>query len=76
MADRLHNLRTIDSMPHHKQLRIAAETAYIYAPLAHRLGFYNVKTEFEDLILKINEPEDYKEIVDKIKNVIRIEELD
>lgn len=68
MADRLHNLRTIDSMPKHKQLRIAAETAYIYAPLAHRLGLYNVKTEYEDIILKINEPESYNYITSKIKD--------
>ena len=68
MADRLHNLRTIDSMPQHKKLRIAAETAYIYAPLAHRLGLYMVKTEFEDIILKINEPESYNHIYSKIKD--------
>lgn len=68
MADRLHNLRTIDSMPKHKQLRIAAETAYIYAPLAHRLGLYNVKTEYEDIILKINEPESYNYIYSKIQD--------
>ncbi len=68
MADRLHNLRTIDSMPQHKKLRIAAETSYIYAPLAHRLGLYTVKTEFEDIILKINEPENYNYIHSKIKD--------
>jgi len=68
MADRLHNLRTIDSMPQHKKLRIAAETAYIYAPLAHRLGLYTVKTEFEDIILKINDPESYEHIYSKIKD--------
>lgn len=62
MADRIHNLRTIGSMPRHKQLKIAAETSFIYAPLAHRLGLYNVKTEFQDLCLKINEPELYGEI--------------
>ncbi len=67
MADRLHNLRTIDSMPQHKKLRIAAETAYIYAPLAHRLGLYNVKTEYEDIILKINEPENYNSILTKVE---------
>lgn len=66
MADRVHNLRTIGSMPRHKQLKIAAETAYIYAPLAHRLGLYNIKTEFQDIILKINEPDTYNEIADKL----------
>ena len=67
MADRLHNLRTISSMPHHKQLKIAAETNYIYAPLAHRLGLYNIRTEFQDLCLKINEPEVYLEIKEKLQ---------
>ena len=54
MCDRIHNLRTIGSMPRHKQLKIAAETSYIYIPLAHRLGLYKIKTEFQDLCLKIN----------------------
>ena len=66
MADRLHNLRTIGSMPKHKQLRIAAETAYIYTPLAHRLGLYNLKTEFQDLCMKITEPEIYRNIAVKL----------
>jgi len=66
MADRMHNLRTIGSMPREKQLKIAAETMYIYAPLAHRLGLYNIKTEFQDICLKITEPEQYEEIEDKI----------
>ena len=68
MADRLHNLRTIDIMPRHKQLKIAAETSYIYAPLAHRLGLYNLKSEFTDLCLKITEPELFYEIDEKLKN--------
>ena len=68
MADRLHNLRTIAGMPQHKQLKIAAETTYIYAPLAHRLGLYNLKSEFMDICLKINEPELYNEIVFKLKD--------
>lgn len=67
MADRLHNLRTISAMPRHKQLKIAAETEYIYAPLAHRLGFYNIKSEFQDICLKIQEPEAYEEIVRKLQ---------
>ncbi|TAK37274.1 MAG: bifunctional (p)ppGpp synthetase/guanosine-3',5'-bis(diphosphate) 3'-pyrophosphohydrolase [Saprospiraceae bacterium] len=62
MADRLHNMRTLGAMPRHKQLKIAAETSYIYAPLAHRLGLYNIRSEFEDLCLKITEPEAYEEI--------------
>jgi GTP diphosphokinase / guanosine-3',5'-bis(diphosphate) 3'-diphosphatase len=71
MADRLHNLRTIGPMPRHKQLKIAAETDYIYAPLAHRLGLYNIKTEFQDHILKINEPEIYAEIEKKLQETRR-----
>jgi GTP pyrophosphokinase len=67
MADRLHNLRTIDSMPRHKQIKVAAETEFIYAPLAHRLGLYKIKSEYEDIILKITEPEDYAELAEKIK---------
>lgn len=68
MADRLHNLRTIGSMPEHKKLKIAAETSYIYAPLAHRLGLYQVKTEFEDIIMQITEPDSYNAIVQKLKD--------
>jgi len=67
MADRLHNLRTIGSMPVHKQLKIAAETSFIYAPLAHRLGQYKIKTEFQDICMKIQEPDLYKEIATKLQ---------
>ncbi|MFM2268174.1 MAG: hypothetical protein RL757_1615 [Bacteroidota bacterium] len=66
MADRLHNMRTLDSMPPHKQLKIAAETDYIYAPLAHRLGLYNIKTEFQDLCLKISDRETFSQIAKKL----------
>ena len=66
MADRLHNMRTLGSMPRHKQLKIAAETTYIYAPLAHRLGLYNIKTEFQDLSMKITDPEAYKMVAEKL----------
>lgn len=67
IADRLHNMRTLESMHPVKQKKIAAETAYIYAPLAHRLGLYNIKSELEDLSLKYNNPEVYNEIVDKLE---------
>ncbi|MEM7185842.1 MAG: RelA/SpoT family protein [Bacteroidota bacterium] len=67
IADRLHNMQTMDSMPHHKQVKIASETLYIYAPLAHRIGMYNIKTELEDLGLKYTEPEVYQDILEKIK---------
>ena len=66
VADRLHNMQTMDAMPAYKQLKIASETLYIYAPLAHRLGLYNIKTELEDLGLKYTEPEVYKDILSKI----------
>jgi GTP pyrophosphokinase len=67
IADRLHNMQTMDAMPNYKQVKIASETLYIYAPLAHRLGLYNIKTELEDLGLKYTEPEVYTDIVTKIK---------
>jgi len=65
IADRLHNMQTMDSMPAHKQVKIASETLYIYAPLAHRMGLYNVKTELEDLSLKYTEPEVFNSILEK-----------
>lgn len=67
IADRLHNMQTMDSMRDDKQLKIASETLYIYAPLAHRIGLYNIKTELEDLGLKYTEPEVYDDIFNKIK---------
>ena len=66
IADRLHNMQTMDAMPQDKQVKIASETLYIYAPLAHRLGLFNIKSELENLGLKYTEPEVYKDIFDKI----------
>ncbi|MEZ4838534.1 bifunctional (p)ppGpp synthetase/guanosine-3',5'-bis(diphosphate) 3'-pyrophosphohydrolase [Flavobacterium sp.] len=67
LADRLHNMQTMESMVDYKQAKIASETLYIYAPLAHRLGLYNIKSKLEDLGLKYTEPNVYSDIVSKIK---------
>lgn len=75
IADRLHNMQTMESMVDYKQAKIASETLYIYAPMAHRLGLYNIKTQLEDLGLKYTEPEIYKEIVSKIKETKEEQDL-
>lgn len=67
MADRLHNMRTLNSMPLRKQMKIAGETLFLFAPLAHRMGLYSIKTELENLSLKYEHPEDYNNIATKVK---------
>lgn len=71
LADRLHNMRTMDSMKREKQLKISSETVYVYAPLAHRMGLYVIKTEMEDLAMKYMEPDTYKYIAKKLNDTKR-----
>ena len=71
LADRLHNMRTMDSMKREKQLKISSETVYVYAPLAHRMGLYIIKTEMEDLAMKYMEPDTYKYIAQKLQETKR-----
>ncbi len=71
LADRMHNMRTLDSMKAEKQLKISSETIYVYAPLAHRMGLYSIKTELEDLAMKYLEPDTYKEIARKLSETKR-----
>ena len=74
LADRLHNMRTLDSMKESKKLKIASETSYLYAPLAHRLGFFSIKTELEDLAFKFTYPNEYKLITNKLQKTKDVRE--
>src|SRR5487761_2389065 len=71
LADRLHNMRTLDYMKREKQLKIASETVWVYAPLAHRMGLYSLKTELEDLSMKYLEPDAYQEIAKRLSETKR-----
>src|SRR5690349_1838989 len=71
LADRLHNMRTMECMKREKQLKISSETVYVYAPLAHRMGLYNIKTEMEDLAMKYMEQDTYKDIARKLSETKR-----
>jgi guanosine-3',5'-bis(diphosphate) 3'-pyrophosphohydrolase len=74
LADRLHNMRTLDSMKETKKLKIASETSYLYAPLAHRLGFFSIKTELEDLAFKFTNSSEYNSITSKLKKTKAVRE--
>ncbi|MCJ7820979.1 MAG: HD domain-containing protein, partial [Bacteroidales bacterium] len=68
IADRLHNMRTLDSMPENKKMKVAGETIFLYAPLANRIGLYAIKSELEDLSFRFRQPVIYEEIASKLKH--------